>query len=71
MEARASFMEAPAKGATVEERRLFVMRQLDALGVGHVVLGKYMLLDAGERCHGGMNALPHCFSFSVFCDPLM
>lgn len=53
MEARASFMEAPAKGAPLEERRLFLMRQLDALGVGYVVLGKYMLLDAGERCHGG------------------
>ena len=69
MEARASFMEAPAKGATVEEQRLFVMRQLDALGVGYVVLGKYMLLDAGERCHGGMTAVPCCFSFLVFSAP--
>lgn len=53
MEARASFMVQPGKGASVEERRRFVLRQLDSLGEGMVVLGKFVLLDASERCHGG------------------
>lgn len=53
IQARASYVATPGKGATVEEKRRFVMWQLDALGDGAVVLGKFVLLDAGERCHGG------------------
>lgn len=58
VDAHASYMESPSKGAGVEERRRFLMRQLDALGAGEVVLGRFVLLDSSERCHGGAPLVP-------------
>lgn len=50
---RAEYAPAPKQGASLEERRSFIERQLDALGPGAVVLERFVLLDSGERCHGG------------------
>lgn len=46
----------PAAGSSLDEKRAAAERQLDALGAGTIVLDRFVLLDAGERVHGGTHA---------------
>lgn len=52
--ARQEYVAAPPQGASLDDRRSFIDRQLDALGEGAIVLERFVLLDSGERCHGGV-----------------
>ena len=60
--ARPLYTPAPPQGASVDERRSFIERQLDALGSGAIVLERFVLLDSGQRCHGGAPSLHPCLA---------